>query len=141
MIGAWFDYKFPVGVACDEKLTKAAMNGGNICFSATSCAGASAALGMNLCNLSNLDVSTWPEMQTFIETNGLSNGADAVFAFGQCNPGKKLVSVAWAEAMPAGKISFRDAADAALITSFGPHILNRFFVVTEEVGGNIKSAA
>lgn len=35
----------------------------------------------------------------------------------------------------------RDAADAALITSFGPHALKRFFVMTEEVGGNIKTAA
>lgn len=117
VVGAWFDYKFPEGVECDGKLTKAAQNGGDICFSASACTGGSAALGMNLCNLSNLGVSTWPEMQLFIEENGLDNGEDAVFAFGQCNPGRKLATLTWAQAMPAGTVSFRDATDAALGTA------------------------
>jgi transglutaminase-like putative cysteine protease len=35
----------------------------------------------------------------------------------------------------------RDAADVAMITSFGPHLLPRFTVITEEVSENVTLAA
>ena len=35
----------------------------------------------------------------------------------------------------------RDAADVAMITSFGPHSLSRFSVLTEEVTEKVRSAA
>lgn len=114
VIGAWFDYQYPAAPSCGMTLTKAKQ----ICFAGKACPGATGALGFSTCAMNGLDVSKWPQMQTFVTSHNLSTAANSNFAFSACNPGLKVTGVNWTGNVPNGVlVGFHDAADKTLGTT------------------------
>jgi hypothetical protein len=116
VVGYWFDYSFSAGT-CTVSFTKPAGNNATnpqVCFSGSACAATSGGgLGLALCDVHGIDVSTWPELKMLETTSSLSSTAKS--PFGGCNPGATITSVSWTLAsgsIPAGtSVLLDDAAD------------------------------
>ena len=115
-VGYWFDYPFSVGT-CNVSFTKPAGNSAanpQVCFSGSACAATSGGgLGLALCDVHGIDVSTWPELMMLESTSSLSSTAKSPFS--GCNPGATITSVSWtvgSGSIPAGtSVLFDDIAD------------------------------
>ncbi|MDP9150997.1 MAG: hypothetical protein M3O36_13790 [Myxococcota bacterium] len=119
-VGAWFDYLW-AGSTCNLTFKKPSGNNASnpqICFSSTSCTGATpgAGLGLSLCDVHGVDVSTWPQMQQLISSHGLSTTGKSTFS--SCNTGVKMTTIHWtvgSGSIPAGaSVMFNDASDQVL---------------------------
>lgn len=119
VIGYWFDYAFSANT-CDVSFTKPAGNNAanpQVCFSGKACAATSGGgLGLALCDVHGIDVSTWPELMMLESTSSLSPTAKSPFH--GCNPSAVLTSVSWTlggGSIPAGtSVLFDDAADVSV---------------------------
>jgi hypothetical protein len=117
VVGYWFDYAFTAGT-CNVSFTKPAGNSATnpqVCFSGSACPATSGGgLGLALCDVHGIDVSTWPQLKMLESTSGLSSTLKSPFS--GCNPGATLTSVSWtvgSGSIPAGmSVLFDDAADA-----------------------------
>jgi hypothetical protein len=115
-VGYWFDYAFSAGT-CTVAFTKPAGNNASnpqVCFSGSACAATSGGgLGLALCDVHGIDVSTWPELKMLETASSLSSTAKSPFS--GCNPGRTLSSVSWtvsSGSIPTGtSVLFDDAAD------------------------------
>jgi hypothetical protein len=116
VVGYWFDYPFSANT-CTVSFTKPAGNNASnpqVCFSGSACAATSGGgLGLALCDVHGIDVSTWPELMMLEGTSSLSSTAKSPFR--GCNPGATMTSVNWtvgSGSIPAGtSVLFDDAAD------------------------------
>lgn len=116
VVGYWFDYPFVAGT-CNLKMTKPSGNNDanpKMCFSASDCPATSGGgLGVALCDVHGIDVSTWPQLAELETAATLSPTAKS--PFGGCNPGATLTGVSWtlgSGSIPAGmSILFDDASD------------------------------
>jgi hypothetical protein len=118
-VGYWFDYPFSAGT-CNVSFTKPAGNSATnpqVCFSGSACAATSGGgLGLALCDVHGIDVSTWPQLMMLESTSSLSSTAKSTFS--GCNPGATMTSVSWtvgSGTIPSGtSVLFDDAADVDL---------------------------
>jgi hypothetical protein len=116
-VGAWFDYTW-AGTTCSDTLTKPSGSSAQVCFSGGKCTGSmpGAGLGLSLCDIAGVNVSTWPQMQGLISTHGLSTTGESTFS--QCNTGAVMTSVNWelgSGSIPAGtQLIFESAASQPL---------------------------
>jgi hypothetical protein len=118
-VGYWFDYPFSAGT-CNVSFTKPAGNSAanpQVCFSGSACAATSGGgLGLALCDVHGIDVSTWPQLMMLESTSSLSSTAKSTFS--GCNPGATMTSVSWtvgSGTIPSGtSVLFDDAADVDL---------------------------
>jgi hypothetical protein len=116
VVGYWFDYAFSAGT-CNVKFTKPAGNSASnpqVCFSGSACPATSGGgLGVALCDVHGIDVSTWPQLMMLESTSSLSSTLKSPFS--GCNPGAALTSVSWtvgSGSIPAGmSVLFDNAAD------------------------------
>ncbi len=119
VVGYWFDYSFSAGT-CNVSFTKPAGNSAinpQVCFSGSACAATSGGgLGLALCDVHGINVSTWPELMMLETTSSLSSTVKSPFS--GCNPGATMTSVSWtvgSGSIPAGtSVLFDDAADVNL---------------------------
>jgi hypothetical protein len=119
VVGYWFDYAFSAGT-CTVNFTKPAGNSATnpqVCFSGSGCAATSGGgLGLALCDVHGINVSTWPELAMLESTSSLSSTVKSPFS--GCNPGATMTSVSWtlgSGTIPAGtSVLFDDAADVNL---------------------------
>jgi hypothetical protein len=117
VVGYWFDYAFTTGT-CNVSFTKPAGNSAanpQVCFSGSACPATSGGgLGLALCDVHGIDVSTWPQLMMLESTSSLSSTLKSPFS--GCNPGAAMTSVSWtvgSGSIPAGmSVLFDDAADA-----------------------------
>jgi hypothetical protein len=115
-VGYWFDYPFSPNT-CTVSFTKPAGNNASnpqVCFSGSACAASSGGgLGLALCDVHGIDVSTWPQLMMLESASSLSSTAKSPFR--GCNPGATLTSVNWtvgSGSIPSGtSVLFDDAAD------------------------------
>jgi hypothetical protein len=116
VVGYWFDYAFSANT-CTVSFTKPAGNSAvnpQVCFSGSACAATSGGgLGLALCDVHGINVSTWPELMMLESTSSLSSTAKSPFR--GCNPAATMTSVNWtvgSGSIPAGmSVLFDDAAD------------------------------
>jgi hypothetical protein len=116
VIGYWFDYAFTAGT-CNLGFTKPAGNSATnpqVCFSGSACPATSGGgLGLALCDVHGIDVSTWPQLMMLESASSLSSTAKSPIS--GCNPGATMTSVSWtvgSGSIPAGTaVLFDDAAD------------------------------
>ncbi|HET6147503.1 MAG TPA: hypothetical protein VFH68_08200 [Polyangia bacterium] len=116
VVGYWFDYAFSAGT-CNVTFTKPAGNSAanpQVCFSGSACAATSGGgLGLALCDVHGINVSTWPELMMLESASSLSSTVKSPFS--GCNPGATMTSVSWtvgSGSIPAGtSVLFDDAAD------------------------------
>jgi hypothetical protein len=116
VVGYWFDYPFSANT-CTVSFTKPAGNSAinpQVCFSGSACAATSGGgLGLALCDVHGIDVSTWPELMMLERSSSLSTTAKSPLR--GCNPGATLTSVNWtvgSGSIPVGtSVLFDDAAD------------------------------
>ncbi len=116
VVGYWFDYAFTAGT-CNLGFTKPPGNDAadpQVCFSGSACPATSGGgLGVALCDVHGIDVSTWPQLQMLETTSSLSSTVKSPFS--GCNPGATIPSVSWtlgSGSIPAGtSVLFDDAAD------------------------------
>lgn len=88
-----------------------------ICFSGSACPATSGGgLGVALCDVHGIDVSTWPQLSTLETASSLSSTAKSPFS--GCNPGATITSLNWtlgSGSIPAGtSVLFDDSADVTL---------------------------
>jgi hypothetical protein len=116
-VGYWFDYAFSANT-CTVSFTKPAGNSASdpeVCFTGSACAATSGGgLGLALCDVHGINVSTWPQLMGIESMGNVSTtGKNAV---GGCNPGSTIASVNWtvsSGSIPAGtSVLFDNAADA-----------------------------
>jgi hypothetical protein len=115
-IGYWFDYSFSANT-CTVSFTKPAGNNATdpeVCFSGSACEATSGGgLGVALCDVHTVNVSTWTQLKMLESANNLSSTAKSPFS--GCNPGETMTSVGWtvsSGSIPAGtSVLFDDAAD------------------------------
>jgi hypothetical protein len=116
VVGYWFDYPFSAGT-CNVSFTKPAGNSATnpqVCFSGSACAATSGGgLGLALCDVHGIDVSTWPELMMLERASSLSSTTKSPFS--GCNPGATITSVSWtvgSGSIPAGtSVLLDDVAD------------------------------
>ena len=116
VVGYWFDYPFAADT-CNLKFTKPSGNSASdpqVCFSGSACPTTSGGgLGLALCDVHGIDVSTWPELMALEAASELSSTLKSPFS--GCNPGASITSVSWTVAsgsIPAdASVLFDDAAD------------------------------
>ncbi len=116
VVGYWFDYPFSAGT-CNVSFTKPAGNSAinpQVCFSGSACAATSGGgLGLALCDVHGIDVSTWPQLMMLESASSLSSTAKSPFS--GCNPGATITSVSWtlgSGSIPAGtSVLLDDIAD------------------------------
>ena len=119
VVGYWFDYAFSAGT-CNLGFTKPPGNDAanpQVCFSGNACPATSGGgLGVALCDVHGIDVSTWPQLQSLEAASNLSSTLKSPFS--GCNPGVTLTSISWtlgSGSIPAGtSVLFDDAADVSV---------------------------
>lgn len=119
VVGYWFDYAFAADT-CTVAFTKPAGNDDpnpQVCFSGSACQATSGGgLGVALCDVHGIDVSTWPELAMLETTSELSSTLKSPFS--GCNPGATITSVSWAlgsGSIPSGtSVLFDDASDVTV---------------------------
>lgn len=119
VVGYWFDYAFSAGT-CNLGFTKPAGNDAanpQVCFSGNACPAASGGgLGVALCDVHGIDVSTWPQLQSLEAASSLSSTLKSPFS--GCNPAATITSINWtlgSGSIPAGtSVLFDDAADVSV---------------------------
>jgi len=119
VVGYWFDYAFSAGT-CNLGFTKPPGNDAanpQVCFSGSACPATSGGgLGVALCDVHGIDVSTWPQLQSLEAASSLSSTLKSPFS--GCNPGATLTSISWtlgSGSIPAGtSVLFDDAADVSV---------------------------
>ncbi|MEO8180732.1 MAG: hypothetical protein ABI895_18010 [Deltaproteobacteria bacterium] len=117
VVGYWFDYAFSAGT-CNLGFTKPPGNDAanpQVCFSGSACPATSGGgLGVALCDVHGIDVSTWPQLASLEAASSLSSTVKSPLS--GCNPGATITSIAWtlgSGSIPAGtSVLFDDAADA-----------------------------
>jgi len=117
VVGYWFDYAFTAGT-CNLGFTKPPGNDAanpQVCFSGSACPATSGGgLGVALCDVHGINVSTWPQLESLETASSLS--ATVKSPFSGCNPGATMTTVSWtlgSGSIPAGtSVLFDDAADA-----------------------------
>jgi hypothetical protein len=88
-----------------------------VCFSGSSCPATSGGgLGLALCDVHGVNVSTWPELMMLESASSLSSTVKSPFS--GCNPGATMTSVSWtlgSGSIPAGtSVLFDDASDTSV---------------------------
>ena len=119
VVGYWFDYAFSPGT-CNLGFTKPSGNDAanpQVCFSGSACPATSGGgLGVALCDVHGIDVSTWPQLASLETASSLSSTVKSPFS--GCNPGAALTTVSWtlgSGSIPAGTtVLFDDGADVNL---------------------------
>jgi hypothetical protein len=119
VVGYWFDYPF-VPSTCNLMMRKPSGNkdaNPKVCFSGSACPVTSGGgLGVALCDVHGIDVSTWPQLAALETSSSLSSTAKSAFV--GCNSGAILTGLSWtlgSGTMPAGlSILFDDAADKSV---------------------------
>lgn len=119
VVGYWFDYAFAAGT-CNLGFTKPSGNADanpQVCFSGSACPATSGGgLGVALCDVHGIDVSTWPQLQMLETASSLSSTVKSPFS--GCNPGATIPTVSWtlgSGSIPAGaSVLFDDAADVTV---------------------------
>jgi hypothetical protein len=115
-VGYWFDYAFSAGT-CNLGFTKPSGNSDanpQVCFSGSACPATSGGgLGVALCDVHGIDVSTWPQLAMLETASSLSPTLKSPFS--GCNPGATITSVSWtlgSGSIPTGaSVLFDDAAN------------------------------
>jgi hypothetical protein len=118
-VGYWFDYAFSAGT-CNVGFTKPPGNDAanpQVCFSGSACPATSGGgLGVALCDVHGIDVSTWPQLASLETASSLSSTLKSPFS--GCNPGATISTVSWTlggGSIPAGtSVLFDDAADVSV---------------------------
>jgi hypothetical protein len=116
VVGYWFDYAFSAGT-CNLGFTKPPGNDAanpQVCFSGSACPATSGGgLGVALCDVHGIDVSTWPQLESLETASSLSSTLKSPFS--GCNPGATITTVSWtlgSGSIPAGtSVLFDDSAD------------------------------
>jgi hypothetical protein len=116
VVGYWFDYAFAANT-CKVSFTKPNGNSASnpeVCFSGSACAATSGGgLGLALCDVHGIDVSTWPQLMMLESKSNLSSTAKSTVS--GCNPGSTITSVNWtvsSGSIPAGtSVLFDDVSD------------------------------
>ena len=119
VVGYWFDYAFTAGT-CNVGFTTPPGNDAanpQVCFLGNACPATSGGgLGVALCDVHGIDVSTWPELQSLETASSLSSTLKSPFS--GCNPGATITSINWtlgSGSIPAGtSVLFDDAADVSV---------------------------
>jgi len=119
VVGYWFDYAFAAGT-CNVGFTKPPGNDAanpQVCFSGSACPATSGGgLGVALCDVHGIDVSTWPQLASLETASSLSSTLKSPFS--GCNPGATIGTVSWtlgSGSVPAGtSVLFDDAADVSV---------------------------
>ena len=119
VVGYWFDYAFSAGT-CNLGFTKPSGNDDanpQVCFSGSACPATSGGgLGVALCDVHGIDVSTWPQLEMLETASSLSSTVKSPIS--GCNPGATIPTVSWtlgSGSIPAGtSVLFDDAADATV---------------------------
>jgi hypothetical protein len=119
VVGYWFDYAFSAGT-CNLGFTKPPGNDAanpQVCFSGNACpASSGGGLGVALCDVHGIDVSTWPQLQSLEAASNLSSTLKSPFS--GCNPGATITSINWtlgSGSIPTGtSVLFDDAADVSV---------------------------
>jgi hypothetical protein len=119
VVGYWFDYAFAEGT-CNLGFTKPPGNDAanpQVCFSGSACPATSGGgLGVALCDVHGIDVSTWPELAMLETASSLSSTVKSPVS--GCNPGATIPSVSWtlgSGSIPPGtSLLFDDAADVSV---------------------------
>jgi hypothetical protein len=119
VVGYWFDYAFTAGT-CNLGFTKPPGNDAaspQVCFSGSACPATSGGgLGVALCDVHGINVSTWPQLASLETASSLSSTVKSPFS--GCNPGATISTVSWTlggGSVPAGtSVLFDDAADVSV---------------------------
>jgi hypothetical protein len=119
VVGYWFDYAFTAGT-CNLGFTKPSGNADanpQVCFSGSACPATSGGgLGVALCDVHGIDVSTWPQLAMLETVSSLSSTLKSPIS--GCNTGATISTISWSlgsGSIPAGtSVLFDDAADVTV---------------------------